>query len=74
MSHLDPDAPFKSFQKRLGSHELRTPQLNDENRQRFHLPKRIVFDGYASDRPTISDHFQGETIRFFDPISEKGQR
>ena len=36
------DAPFYSFQKRLGSGELRTPQLNDQNRRLFHLPSQAV--------------------------------
>lgn len=56
---LDPDAPFKSFQKRLGSHELSTPQLNDANRKRFGLPLKIVLDAYPADRPGIADAFQG---------------
>lgn len=36
------DVPFESFKKRLRSGELRTPELNDQNRQLFGLPSQIV--------------------------------
>lgn len=39
---LDLDAPFKSFQKRFGAGELRTPDLNDSNRRLFGLPSQLV--------------------------------
>jgi hypothetical protein len=61
---IDPDAPFKSFQKRLGAGELRTPELNDQNRRLFGIPSQIVVrEAFMADRENIPDSFQGEVER-----------
>lgn len=42
---------FETLQQQLRSGELRTPQLNDENRRRFGLgPQVVVREAVASDR------------------------
>lgn len=60
-SPLNLDAPFQSFQKRLSSGELYTPELNDQNRRLFGLPSQMVVrEAFAADREVVRDGFQGE--------------
>lgn len=59
-SLLNPNAPFESFQKRLRSGELYTPELNDQNRRLFGLPSQMVVrEAFIADREAIRDSFQG---------------
>jgi hypothetical protein len=64
------DIPFHAFQKRLGAGELRTPELNDQNRRLYHLPSQMVVrEAYVADRESVRDSFQGEWLKYW-PVRE----
>ena len=68
LAKADPlNAGFYAFQYRLGSRELRAPQLDDRFCDLYGIPRQVVQrEAFAGDRPTILDGFQGETIRYWD--------
>lgn len=62
-SALDFDAPFKSFQKRLRTFELHTPELDNRNRQLFGLPSQMVVrEAFVGD-PTVIGVSEAECVK-----------
>lgn len=60
---LNLDAPFDSFQKRLGAGQLAAPQLNNENRRRFGIPQFVVREAVPVENPTGVDFQTWEQVR-----------
>lgn len=55
-SPIASDLSFETFQKRLRTRQLGTPELNDQNRRLFGIPSQIVVrEAYMASRETPSE-------------------
>jgi hypothetical protein len=55
---------YETLQKLLSTSELRTPELDNRNRQLFHLPTQMVVrEAFIADREVSVDSFAWDAMR-----------